>query len=75
MRLDEQPRDDAEVVHAQEVQGQTVIDPAKVVETYVILIADEVAETDAPISDEVVETNAHITDEVATTYNTLSPRA
>lgn len=69
MRSEEHPRDDVQVVHVQEVQGRVV--HALVVETTVILVAnevaDKVAETDAPVVDKVAKMDAHVADEVAVT--------
>lgn len=59
MRLDEQPKDDANVVHVQEVQ---------VAGTNEIHVADERTVSDAvPIADEVVVTNVEVVDEMIVT--------
>lgn len=65
--LDNQPIDDAnehviEVGHAEEVQGQTVIDQVEVAEMDVTHIADEVANTnEVPIIDEAETPEVKVT--------------
>lgn len=62
MRSDEQCKDDAEVVHAQEMQVQDVHEP--MVKIDAIHVASEVVDE---VADEVVQLNVLVPDEVTAT--------